>query len=107
MLKQHSRSAALAALAMAAMAGPFVTSTSTTQASGATAAESGKGAQPSGKAMGLKDAAKRQLERAFLGGFGVSSSRRRFPGQGWSVAQDRRMAKKQRNRARNRRAQRG
>lgn len=86
------------------MAGPLVTITSTAQTS---AAESGKGAQPSGKAMGLKDAAKRQLERAFLSGHGRSANRRTFPGLGWTVAHDRRQAKKRRNRIRNRRAQRG
>jgi hypothetical protein len=65
------------------------------------------GAHPSGKALGLKEAAKRKIEGAFFGGHSSRAGGRTFPGYGWSVAHDRRQAKKRRNQARNRRAQRG
>lgn len=47
------------------------------------------------------------IERAMFGGYGYGGSGpRRWPGRGWSVAHDRRMARKRRNKLANRKAQR-
>jgi hypothetical protein len=47
-------------------------------------------------------------DRAIAGGYGLAGATgtKRWPGRGWSVAHDRRMAKKRRNQLKNRRVQR-
>lgn len=57
------------------------------------------------KSSPSKLATSNAIERAIYGGYGSSSSFRHH-GKGWSVAQDRRMARKRRNQAKNRRAHR-
>lgn len=59
------------------------------------------------RTMPNRDASRATSLKAMLGGGRFSGKiKRRYPGVGWSVAQDRRMAKKRRNQTRNRRAQR-
>jgi uncharacterized iron-regulated membrane protein len=55
-----------------------------------------------------RQAAQRQVEQSIFGGMYRSLSKRRFPnGPGWTHAHAKRMARKRRNKQRNRRAQRG
>ena len=59
-----------------------------------------KGTQGAGQ-----KAQKSEIKRAFTGSYG-GWTKPTYPGYGWSVAHDRRQAKKARNKARNRAAQR-
>ncbi len=99
---RNSRSSILGAAALAALAfglptsGAFVGSGVSANSSGGHQADKGS---PS------KLATSNAVERAIYGGYGSSSSRR-HQGKGWPIAHDRRMARKRRNQAKNRRAHR-
>ena len=103
--------ASLAALALAAAAGA---GTPTTEA---TATQAQQAQQTNGHGKASQGASQQgpkaprgggSLFDALMGGGGTMRlRRRRFPGLGWPVAVDRRMAKKRRNKARNKAQHRG
>ncbi|MEL4181220.1 hypothetical protein [Roseateles sp. PN1] len=103
-MKSHHRNLAslsvMAALAMAGsgIGGAFGVANELQATSKTATAEKGA-------AAAVKKAQQNKLERAFLGRYGIKS-RPSYPGYGWSVAHDRRMARKARNKARNRAAHR-
>jgi hypothetical protein len=93
-------SAAAAALAFSGLSAGFGASTGSTHI-----AKSGNGQQADKGSSPAKVESRSAIERAIYGGY--SATRSRYPAKGWSVAHDRRMARKRFNQAKNRRAHRG
>ncbi len=103
-MRKTASLAALAAMSMAALALP------------ASIAGADGTAQARSSTEQRADQAKRQqdsqrtrnsIERAVFGGYGGARQRHGYPRPGWSVAHGKRLARKAKNKARNRRAHRG
>ena len=94
--------AALGAMAMALGPGTVISGEGTAQArpTNETRAEQSKRQQDSQRT-------RNSVERAIFGGYGGARQRHGYPRPGWSVAHGKRLVRKAKNKARNRRAHRG
>ena len=101
---RKSSSMLVAIAGLAALGIPVATSINTAPVEGRSARSVEQAASKSATTRTVEVSS--AIERAVFGGYYSRAGRRTYPGRGWPVAHDRRMARKRRNQSRNRAAHR-